>query len=211
LVNASNKESHSLCERTFKFFFNFWVLLFSVAFVHAKLREFAVWKDDLDQNIINLIFIYSYLLTITIMYFFEIASDLLKELLNGGRQNQFLYIAEIIICTIFLLDSGVTHAGTLNPKYDQSLSPKVFFMVVILDLLILDFIPVFISICYSKNKFSVRIFRQRGFYVGPYLLQQYNFGTDVLKNLKSKNDIRNFRKFMQQGEEENDSILEPNP
>lgn len=209
-MNAHNKESHSLLERTFKFFFNLWVLLFAVAFVHAKLREFAIWKDDLDQNIISLIFIYSYLLTVTIMYFFEIASDLIKELACEGKQNQTLYIAEILICTIFLLDSGVTHAGTLNPIYDQSLSPKVFFAVVIIDLFFLDFIPVILSICYSKNKFSVRIFRQRGFYVGPYLLQSHNFGSEYTKNLSTKNDIRNFRKYMQ-GDEEDESILGPNP
>ena len=85
MVNASNKESHSLCERTGKFFFGIWALLFSVAFVHTKLREFAIWKDDQEQSIINLIFIYSYLLTVIIMYFFEIVSDLIKELLSEGK------------------------------------------------------------------------------------------------------------------------------
>lgn len=46
IVNASNSESHTLCERTMKFFFEIWALLFSVTWLHEKLRGFTVWKDE---------------------------------------------------------------------------------------------------------------------------------------------------------------------
>lgn len=37
MVNASNEESHTLVERTMKFFFEIWIMMYSTAMVHEQL------------------------------------------------------------------------------------------------------------------------------------------------------------------------------
>lgn len=44
LVNAENKESHSLIERTMKLFVELWVLMFACAKVNEGLHEYSVWE-----------------------------------------------------------------------------------------------------------------------------------------------------------------------
>jgi len=67
------------------------------------------------------------------------------------------------------------------------ISPKIFFMIILLDWFFLDWVPVFLALCYNKNKFAVRVFRIRGFYVGPGLLQNY-MNKEILDMEKATNE-----------------------
>lgn len=60
-------------------------------------------------------------------------------------------------------------------------------MIILLDWFFLDWVPVFLALCYNKNKFAVRVFRIRGFYVGPGLLQNY-MNKEILDMEKATNE-----------------------
>lgn len=67
---------------------------------------------------------------------------------------------------------SVVSCGTFDEKYDKGVMPKVYFIILFVDWIFLDWIPIVLSFFHARNKLSTRVFRIRGFYVGENLLDK---------------------------------------
>merc|ERR1712205_202233 len=153
--------------------------------VNEELHEYSKWESHHQDRLENLIFYYSFFITFTVSYLFETVAGVLKECFFRGKRSQCFYIVFTLFCSNAFIYMGVMAAGKLSTHYDQTISPSIFWKLLIVNWFV-DWIPVVLSLYYGRNKLSTRVFRQRGFYVGEGLLQKDFIESKALVKLSNQ-------------------------